>query len=134
MRSWMPRRPSDKVVANLFTSEAATAPKRRAFSLNWLAPAAIGAFSVLVMFSAHSYSPARSGEANTNLFFASITMENATSFTSATSLKTAFNLSKLDMNLEQNVWRNASFESTNEAQSHSSSRPLPVDTTNSLTR
>jgi hypothetical protein len=134
LRSWTPRRPSAKIATNLFVTESAPEKKRPAFSWNWLAPATAAVFTMLVVFGAHPHSPASLGQADTNLFFASITMDNATSFTSSDSLKTAFNLSKSDLNLEQNVWRSASFESTNLSQSPSSSRSLPMFATNSLMR
>lgn len=134
LRSWTPRRPSAKIAANLFATEAAPERKRHALAWNWLAPATVGIFSLLVMLGAHSHSTAHLGEADTNLFFASITMNNATSFTSANSLKSAFNLSKADLNLEQNIWRTATFASTNLRQSHSSMNPLPSGKTNSLLR
>jgi hypothetical protein len=135
LRFWTLRRPSAKIHAKLFAVEAQPAPvKYPIFSWNWLAPSAICIFTMLVMLGARPHSSARFGEADTNLFFASITMNNVTSFTSSSSLKSAFNLSKMDLNLEQNVWRTASFESTNRAQSPSSKRSVPMDTTNSLTR
>jgi len=135
LRSWTLRRPSTKLRENLFAPETTTAPaKSFSFSWNWLAPSAICAFATLVMFGAHPHSPAHFGETDTNLFFASITMNNLTSLDTASPLKSAFNLTKLDMNLEQNVWRTASFESTNRAQTPSSRRSVPIDTTNSLTR
>jgi hypothetical protein len=134
LRSWTLRPPSDKIAANLFAAGIAPAQKRSAFSWNWLAPATAAVFTMLVICGASPHSPTSLGQTDTNLFFASITMDNATSFRSESSLKTAFNLSKSDLNLEQNVWRTASFESTNLPQTHSSSRSLPVETTNSLTR
>lgn len=134
LRSWTLRRPSAEIATSLFATESVPEKKRSAFSWNWLAPATAAVFTMLVVFGAHPHSPASLGQADTNLFFASITMDNATSFTSSDSLKTAFNLSKSDLNLEQNVWRSASFESTNRAQTPSSIRSLSVDITNSLTR
>lgn len=134
LRSWTLRRPSAKIAANLFATESAPEQKRFAFSWKWLAPTTAAVFMLLVLFGAHSYSPTSLKSSNTNLFFASITMNNATSFLSGSSLKTTFQLSKSDLNLEQNVWRTASFESTNLSQTHSSSRSLSKETTNSLTR
>jgi hypothetical protein len=132
--SWTPRRPSAKIHDQLFANDAApTRANRQRISLNWLAPVTVCALSMLVMFGEHSRSPARLGETDTNLFFASITMNSVTSFNSATSLKPAYALSKADLNLEQNVWRIATFESTNYGQSHSSMGSLPSEKTNSLT-
>ena len=134
LRSWTLRRPSDKIRENLFPVAVPRSPEKPALSWNWLAPSAICVFTMLVMLGARPHASAHPGEADTNLFFASISMSNMTSFDSRSSLKSVFNLSKTDLNLEQNVWRTASFESTNLPQTHSSSRSLPVDTTNSLTR
>ena len=133
LRSWMPRRPSAKLAEKLFAT-GAIAETRRPFSLNWLAPATVGIFSLLVICGAHPHFSSRLAGADTNLFFASVTINNAAMFDSGVSSKTEFNLTKADLNLEQNVWRTASFESTNLPQTHSSSRSLPLDTTNCLTR
>lgn len=134
LRSWTLRRPSDKIASRIFSTEAAPKKSRARFSLNWLAPTTVGLLSLFVICGAHPHLASAPDEADTNLFFASITLDNATSYTSGNSLKTAFNLRKKDMNLEQNVWRTASFESTNLSPSPSSSRSLPVNATNSLMR
>ena len=135
LASWTLRRPSVKIAANLFASE--TAPARethRSISWNWLAPTTVCIFTMLVVFGAHSHSEAHLGKADTNLFFASISMNNMTSLNAGSSLQSAFNLSKADMNLEQNVWRTATFTSTNLGQSPSSMGTLPTGKTNSLMR
>ena len=134
LRSWMPRRPSDKLAEKLFATGTVAGTKRHRFSLNWLAPATVGIFSLLVICGAHPHFSSRLAGADTNLFFASVTINNTAALDSGESAKTEFNLSKADLNLEQNVWRTASFESTNLSQSHSSSRSLPMFATNSLMR
>ncbi len=134
MASWTLRRPSANIRHTLFATEAAPVRAHRPrILLNWLAPATVCALTMLVMLGEHSHSSARLGETDTNLFFASITMNSVTSLNSAASAKPAYVLSKADLNLEQNVWRMATFESTNRGQSHSSMDSLPSGKTNSLT-
>jgi hypothetical protein len=89
---------------------------------------------MLVVLGARPHSAVRLAKADTNLFFASISMSNVASLSQPNPRESAFNLTKTDLNLEQNVWRSASFESTNRPQSPSSKRSESVDTTNSLTR
>jgi hypothetical protein len=98
---------------------------------NWLGPVTVCAFTMLVILGNHSRSQTRMGVPDTNLFFASITMTSVPPAKSEAS--SVFGLSKQDLNLEQNVWREAILESTNHEQSPSSKRSLPVRETNSLT-
>lgn len=134
LRSWTPRRPSDKLAEKLFATGTGAGTKRRRFTLDWLAPATVGIFSLLVICGAHPHFSTRLAGADTNLFFASVTINHAATLDPGGASKTEFNLSKADLNLEQNVWRMASFESTNLSQSPSSSCSLPMFATNSLMR
>jgi hypothetical protein len=119
----------------LFATETApTQTRRLRFSLNWLAPVTVCTFTMLMIIGGRVHSPTHLGAADTNFFFASITMNSLTSLNSTASLKSDFSLSKLDLNLEQNVWRMATFASTNLGQSPSSMGSLPFGKTNSLIR
>ncbi|MEO5804627.1 MAG: hypothetical protein ABIR24_13965 [Verrucomicrobiota bacterium] len=134
LASWTLRGPSAKIRDRLFAAESAAASADRRLSVNWLAPLTVCALTMLVMWGGRPHSAAHLGAPDTNLFFASITMNSVTSWNSANSLKAAFNLSQADMNLEQNVWRMATFTSTNLGQTPSSMDSLPSRKTNSLMR
>lgn len=99
-----------------------------------MAPLAICAVALWINLSSRLHVPSHLGERDTNAFFASITMNNLSSFDSGGWRKSAFALSKVDVNLEQNIWREATFESTNLGQTHSSMGSLPLGKTNSLMR
>jgi hypothetical protein len=88
---------------------------------------------MLVILGGQTHLQGPLGRPDTNLFFASITMNSVTSLNSAVS-NSEFNLSKVDLNLEQNVWRMATFESTNLGETPSSMDSLPSGRTNSLMR
>jgi hypothetical protein len=83
---------------------------------------------MLVILGSHSHSQSRMGD--TNLFFASMTVTSVPSLNFESS--SVFALTKHDLNLEQNVWREAILESTNRGQSPSSKRSSPARKTNSL--
>jgi hypothetical protein len=104
---------------------------RQAVSWNWLAPVAIGAFSMLMIFGGHSQSAHSFAGADTNLFFASMTVTGSTA--RGTEDLRNFTLSKQDLNLAENVWHKAIFASTNLQQSPSSKRVSPAKQTNGLT-
>ena len=151
LHSWMPCHPSASLREKLFpvaadvrrrSRECASNPPshvggyregsgRKAFSWNWLAPVTVCAFTMLVVLGGRPHSGAHFGAPDTNLFFASMTMSSIPAMNSEPS--TAYALTIQDLNLEQNVWREAIFESTKLAQTHSSKRPLPLGRTNSLT-
>ncbi len=134
LQSWTLRRPSPELRNKLFLGEVAPGRKPGGtLALNWLAPAAICAVTLLISLGGRSYSRAHSSDADTNLFFASISMNSVTSLNSGSSFRSNFPLTKVDMNLEQNVWRMATFASTNHDQSHSSMGSLPTGKTNILT-
>lgn len=86
---------------------------------------------MLVVLGGRSHADPHFGAPDTNLFFASMTMSSIPAARADAS--TAFALTKHDLNLEQNVWREAIFESTNLTRTPSSKRPLPLGRTNSLT-
>ncbi len=132
--SWKLRPPADKIAQNLFPPAAKPMEKASWPSWNWLAPLAVCAFTLLVTLSSRPHAPSHLNVPDTNLFFASITMNNLSSSNGGTWGKSAFALSKADVNLEQNVWREATFESTNLGQTHSSMASLPLGKTNSLMR
>lgn len=127
----MPRRPSARVREQLFSAQVPANNPPRHFAWNWLAPVTVCAFTMLVVVGGRSHSGAHFGAPDTNLFFASMTMSSVAPNDSEPA--TAFALTKHDLNLEQNVWREAIFESTNVAQTHSSIRPLHLGRTNRLT-
>ena len=127
----MPRRPSAKLRERLFPDVGPLSNPPRRVSWNWLAPVTVCAFTMLMVLGGRSHSEAHFGAPDTNLFFASMTMSGIPRPNSEPS--SAFGLTKHDLNLEQNVWREAIFESTNVPQTHSSNRPLPLERTNRLT-
>jgi len=86
---------------------------------------------MLVVLGGRSHADPHFGAPDTNLFFASMTMSSIPRVLSEASAE--FALTKHDLNLEQNVWREAIFESTNLTRTPSSKRPLPLGRTNSLT-
>ena len=132
LHSWTLRRPSARLREKLFANEVL--PEARPgsrISWNWLVPATLCAFTLLVMVNGHSYSETHFDEPATNLFFASVTMTSMPSMNFEPAR--VFALSKQDLNLEQNVWYEAIFESTNLARNPSSKRSLPAGKTNSLT-
>lgn len=129
LRSWTLRCPSTNLRERLFAGNISGTPQREtriSSNWNWLGPATVCAFTMLVILGNHSHSQTQLGD--TNLFFASMTISPSNSENSS-----VFALTKHDLNLEQNVWREATFESTNHGQSPSSKRSLPVRQTNSLT-
>lgn len=132
LHSWTPRRPSASLRERLFAGNIPSTPQWEtpvSPKWGWLGPATVCAFTMLVILGNHSHSPTQLGD--TNLFFASITMTSVPPAKSESS--SVFALTKHDLNLEQNVWREAILESTNQGQSPSSKRSLPVRETNSLT-
>ncbi|MEO7297296.1 MAG: hypothetical protein ABI042_01820 [Verrucomicrobiota bacterium] len=94
-------------------------------------PAAVGAFSLLMIFGNDVHPAGHLGAPDTNLFFASVTMTGVLPGTSES--PSVFQLSNGDLNLEKNVWREAIFASTNTPQSPSSKRSLSAEKTNRLT-
>ncbi len=154
LRNWSPRPPSSELREKLFPTTASerrspdrqestrvNLPIRRSAFLagygshlrwNWLAPATVCALTMLVILGGGSSSTRSLGRTDTNLFFASITMTSVASSNSEGG--NIFALSKRDMNLERNVWREAIFDSTNGGQSPSSKRSLTAMKTNGLTR
>ena len=131
LHSWTPRRPSTELGARIFAEEISpVAPRETRIMWRWLGPVTVCAFTLLMFLGGHSHTQAHMGKMDTNLFFASMTMSG---FPSNSESSTVFALSKRDLNLEQNVWREAILESTNHGQSPSSKRSLPVRETNSLT-
>lgn len=131
LHSWMPRRPSARLREKIFADLSPAKHLPRRFSWNWLAPLSVSAFTMLVVLSGRSHADVHFGAPDTNLFFASMTMTSLPGLSSGAS--GAFTLTKHDLNLEQNVWREAIFESTNLSRTPSSKRPLPLERTNSLT-
>ncbi|MEP6663659.1 MAG: hypothetical protein ABJC04_08340 [Verrucomicrobiota bacterium] len=132
LRNWTPRRASSSLREKLFSPQTADRPVPARFHWNWLAPATIGAFTTLMILAGRPHLDHHFSPADTNLFFASAAM-NILSSNSAGTLSN-FALSKRDLNLEQNIWREASFASTNPAQTRSSMHSLPDVKTNSLIR
>ncbi len=135
LRAWIPRPASPELHEKLFPRKEPTkAPARTSLrdNWNWLAPAALCAITVLLATNERSHLAGRIGAMDTNLFFASMTLNSMAS--SDSNVRSNFTLTKADLNLERNVWREASFESTNHAQTRSSMHSLPYRQTNSLQR
>ncbi len=100
LQSWIPRRPSAKIARRLF-AKAAPAPAilRRAEVWNWLTP--VAACLLTLMIVAHGASrqlPRLSGRDNAT-FFATLMLNAASS-----NVQQTFALSKMDENVEWNVW------------------------------
>lgn len=133
--SWKPRRPADRIAEGLFPPAIGTSAAKISVPIwRWLAPMAVCAFTLLVTLSGRPHVPSHLHEPDANLFFAGITMNSLGTFDSGMWRKSVFALSKVDLNLEQNIWREATFESTNLGQTHSSMGSLPLGKTNSLMR
>lgn len=96
LRSWKPRRPSPKIEQRLFGAVAARLPSRMDL-WSWLTPLAVCALTVLVQAARQPVSPA--GVANDTAFFATLM---------ASSNEASYSLSRLDENVEWNVWPRAS--------------------------
>jgi hypothetical protein len=103
LQSWTPRRPSAKIARRLF-AKAEQAPRflRRAEVWSWLTPVAACVLTLLVaVHSADCRLPRLSAQDNTS-FFATLMFNAATSNGPQT-----FVLSKMDENVEWNVWPHA---------------------------
>lgn len=131
--STAPQTQRDGSVASLsrYFGQAGSTALRR-FRWNWLPPTAIGLFTLLAVVGGRTHWQNHLGAPDTNLVFSTITMNGAG--TSSALAQADFPLSKTDLNLEQNVWREASFASTNYARTRSSMPSLPVGKTNRLLR
>jgi len=100
LQSWMPRRPSARIALRLF-AKAAPAPVllRRMKVWNWLTPAAACVLTVMVAAHGASRHLPRLGAPDDATFFATLMFNTATS-----NVQETFVLSKMDENVEWNVW------------------------------
>jgi hypothetical protein len=104
LQSWTPRRPSPKIARRLFGAEEkpSSRPARRAAAWNWLSPVAACALTMLVAVHTASRAPGRLAQGANATFFASLMLNAASSSNFAT-----FSLTKMDENLEWNIWPHA---------------------------
>ena len=132
LRSWTPRAPSDKIARQLF-------PERNGFSRfsfwpqswNWVAPVMACFVTMLVSSRGVDSRGNFFVEPGSNAVFATVALSSlATSNLEMRSEGKPLTLTKVDLNLEWNVWSKASFESTNRSQSPSSIGSLPFEGTN----
>ena len=100
LQSWMPRRPSARIARRLF-AKAAPAPVflRRMAVWNWLTPVAACALTLMVAVHGASRHLPRLSVPDDAAFFATLMFNAATSNVTQT-----FVLSKMDENVEWNVW------------------------------
>ena len=99
LQSWMPRRPSAKIARRLFAT-AAPAPAflRRTDVWHWLTPVAACVLAMMVIVHGSSRRLTRSAP-DSGTFFATLFFSAATS-----NMQNTFVLSKMDENMEWNVW------------------------------
>ena len=100
LQSWMPRRPSARIARRLF-AKAAPAPVflRRADVWNWLTPVAACVLTLMVAVHGASRHLPRLSVPDNAAFFATLMFNAATS-----NVQQTFVLSKMDENVEWNVW------------------------------
>ena len=121
LHSWIPRHPSAKVTAGIFSqsqapAQAALAMKSRAEILRWLTPLAACFLTILAISGGRVHRPTALPETDNATFFATV-MLNATQSSNAS--HQVFSLSKVNENLEWNVWPQVSWRSTNPARADS---------------
>jgi hypothetical protein len=117
LQSWTPRRPSAKVARRLF-AKAAPVPVflRRAEVWNWVTPVAACVLTLMVAVNSSSRHLSRLRAAGNDTFFATLFFNAATS-----NVQNTFVLSKMDENMEWNVWPHPFLAQTpHQAASHSS--------------
>jgi len=119
LRHWTPRPPSAKIGARLFGREEVVIGR-------WALPAAACAAAVLIVlsFASDSLKPAGTG------LFATLNPGPVANLSS----NADFTMTKLDRNLEWNVWIKATFDWTNRGVSPSSIGSFQVARTNILMR
>lgn len=119
LQSWVPRHPSPEIARGLFD----TAQPVESFSLahwSWLAPATAVFLGALVFLSAF-HMPGRSADEHGPAVVSMMLSAAGSSNVDQSSwVSGALSLTKLDVNLEWNVWREAIFDWTNGSQSTSS--------------
>jgi len=100
LQSWMPRRPSARIARRLF-AKAAPAPVflRRADVWHWLTPIAACVLTVMVAVHGASRHLPRLSVPDNATFFATLMFNAATS-----NVQQTFVLSKMDENVEWNIW------------------------------
>lgn len=100
LQSWMPRRPSARIARRLFAT-AAPAPVflRRADVWHWLTPIAACVLTLMVAVHGASRHWPRLSVPDNATFFAKLMFNAATS-----NVQQTFVLSKMDENVEWNVW------------------------------
>jgi hypothetical protein len=100
LQSWMPRRPSARLAGRLFATTApAPAFLRRAEVWHWLTPVAACVLTLMVAVNSASRHLPRLRTTDNATFFATIFFNAATS-----NVQNTFVLSKMDENVEWNVW------------------------------
>jgi hypothetical protein len=100
LQSWTPRRPSAKIARRLFAKVApAPAFLRRAEVWNWLTPVAACVLTMMIAVNSSNRHLARLSSRDDAAFFATVMFNAATS-----NMQQTFVLSKMDENVEWNVW------------------------------
>ena len=100
LQSWTPRRPSAKLALRIFAGAAPVpAYLRRAELWRWLTPAAACILTLMVAVNSGSRHSLRSGAPDNASFFATAFFNAASS-----NVQHTFVLSKMDENMEWNVW------------------------------
>jgi hypothetical protein len=115
LQSWSPRPPSDRVARQLFENGAshraarAVAPIHRIEFWNWLTPVAACCLTMIVLCSGvNRRAVPLQGRDNASYFATLMLSASASNVTPQT-----FELSKVDENIEWNVWPHASLPTTN---------------------
>ena len=100
LQSWMPRRPSAKIARRLF-AKAAPAPAflRRPEVWHWLTPLAACVLTLMFAVQSSSRHLPRLSAPDNATFFATLMFNAASS-----NVQQTFVLSKMDENVEWNVW------------------------------
>jgi hypothetical protein len=100
LQSWIPRRPSAKIARRLFAQVAPTPVfLRRAEVWHWLTPITACVLTLLVVVHSASRRLPRLSVPDDATFFATLMVNAATS-----NMQQTFALSKMDENVEWNVW------------------------------
>lgn len=132
LSSWKPRPASDKIERRLFPNGAgAGRPSRALLSWNWLGPVAACFVTLLAVSRELQPRPGAWGSPGADRVFATVSLSSMAASNVESHLgENQLSLTKLDLNLEWNVWSRATFESTNQARSSSSMDSLTVARTN----
>ena len=133
LSSWKPRPASPRLARRLFPHRAPAVPgaARWPISWNWLGPVAACFVTVLAISRDLQPHAAPWGAPDSNAVFATVSLSSMAASNLESQLgEKRLALTKIDLNLEWNVWSRATFESTNQSRSNSSMGSLFVGRTN----